>query len=703
MRTHNLFLVGAALASAVAALGCGGSPNHQAADAGVGGNTNGGANSAGTGNNGGSPSSVPVSTVVGPPAVDVLFMVDNSSSMANKQQILAAAVPRLIARLAQPDCVDSSGNVMGQTQLDGTCAQGTPLYKPVDNLHVGVVTSSLGDHGQGSICTPGQPSGFVDANGNAILKPADVDDMAHLMGTLTRGASALAADGTIAQNASVSIDTQGFLAWGSNNQTPTSTDLTSAQHSFADMVTAAAEKGCGFEAQLESWFRFLVDPVPPTLPIQKDDTQMARRQGSDNALLAQRAAFLRPNSVLAIVMFTDENDCSLRDTDVGWVAADVSSSTDLTTGSTPCATNPNDPCCYSCTASVLPSGCSWSCPNPQGQTQPAAQDNSSYQVNIRCWHEKRRFGYEFLYPVSRYVVGLTKPVLCPDQSFGDMDCDCTYAKSIGVSCSPNRGTNDSRVFPNPLFSDVVGQDDSGNSVLAATQVAPRSDSSNIFLVGIVGVPWQDVGHTDSDGNLVYIPVTDQAWTAGTGLAGLGPDNPAQNGIWANIYGDDDANVTPEDPHMVESIEPRAGIAAGDAINGGDWNTAYEDLEYACTFPLPQSKPCACAVTDSTCRYQNPNDCCLLDYTTDGRGNTFTTAQTFDKPVCDGNTQVAARAYPGLREIAVLHDYAAQGQMNSVVGSICPKDLTSDPSSAGYGYNPVIDALILRMSERLPSN
>jgi hypothetical protein len=118
--------------------------------------------------------------------------------------------------------------------------------------------------------------------------------------------------------------------------------------------------------------------------------------------------------------------------------------------------------------------------------------------------------------------------------------------------------------------------------------------------------------------------------------------------------------------------------------------------------LPTSKPCACiagSATYSSCKYQNPNDCCDLSYTSDAEGGS---GDNFDKPVCNGTTQIAAKAYPGLREIAILHDYALNStavQGNSVVASICAKDVTGDPSSAGYGYNPAIDALVARMKEK----
>ncbi len=426
-------------------------------------------------------------------------------------------------------------------------------------------------------------------------------------------------------------------------------------------------------------------------------------------------------------MLSDENDCSVRDTDVGWVSDDVSAS--IPTGSTPCATNPNDKCCYSCTASP-PSGCPSSCPNGQA----AGVDDGTYQANIRCWQQKRRFGYEFLYPKSRYVVGLTNPVLCPDQTYGDMDCNCTYAQTIGASCSPG-----SRTMPNPLYSTTVGTLNNGSALQGYPQSIPRADNSAIFLAGIIGVPWQDIGNLDANGNLVYIPVTDPAWTGGTG--GTQPNNPGSTGIWGMIYGDDNANIFPQDMHMIESIVPR--VAGGnvdgksgsvDVIpnkapwstqsipapapgpvaptnanpNGGEYNTALEDLEYACIFPLVASRACACTAGSNdyaSCKYLNPNDCCDQTYQADGAG-TAVGVPNYDKPLCNGTTQVAAKGYPGLREIAVLHDYAdstaATTQGNSIVASICPKGLTSASNSPGYGYNPVTRAIIERLKARLPN-
>ena len=60
--------------------------------------------------------------------VDLLLTLDNSISMADKQALLAEAVPLLVQRL-----------ITAGSQLE-----------PVSDVHVGVITSSLGSHGASS-------------------------------------------------------------------------------------------------------------------------------------------------------------------------------------------------------------------------------------------------------------------------------------------------------------------------------------------------------------------------------------------------------------------------------------------------------------------------------------------------------------------------------------------------------------------------
>jgi len=74
--------------------------------------------------------------------LDLLFVIDNSPSMADKQAALADGFPRMIDRLAE---------------LDG----GLP------NLHIGVITSDMGT--QGSAAPPGPPIGTLGRGGCAGL------------------------------------------------------------------------------------------------------------------------------------------------------------------------------------------------------------------------------------------------------------------------------------------------------------------------------------------------------------------------------------------------------------------------------------------------------------------------------------------------------------------------------------------------------
>ena len=125
--------------------------------------------------------------------IDLLLMIDNSSSMADKQKILSDAVPQLLGQLVAPNCVDAQGNYTGATAQLGAnppCTSGTPEFNPVNNIHVGIVTSSLGDHGANTLCTPGNPTSYTDPTTGPILQPPDVNDQGYLVGTLTRAQTA---------------------------------------------------------------------------------------------------------------------------------------------------------------------------------------------------------------------------------------------------------------------------------------------------------------------------------------------------------------------------------------------------------------------------------------------------------------------------------------------------------------------------------
>ena len=544
--------------------------------------------------------------------IDLLFMIDNSISMADKQAILADAVPELVRRLVTPICVDPA--TQQPTGGNAPCSGGSePEFKAVDNIHIGVISSSLGGHG-GDICSGDSQN-----------------DKSHLMGTKRPNLA--------------SFNNQGFLWWGPDQQkTPGAhTDANALINDFKAHVTATGEDGCGYEASLESWYRFLIDPEPPET-IVVNGQGFAERTGIDATVIAQREAFLRPDSLVAVIMLSDENDCSLREDGgnsvLGQAYALASSKpfnqANMPRGRSACNTNPDDECCYTCAL------------GDKANCTPAAQDaecqkglygKAEDDLNLRCWQQKRRFGEDWLYPTQRYVDGLRKQQV------------------------PNRV---GEMVPNPLFKGGSG-------------VAPR-DPNLVYLAGIVGVPWQLISTPESQtGNtLKYLTATELN----------------QQGIWSKIT--EEGTKPPGDPHMVESVDPRPnlpgpGAAPGaDPFHGHDWDIRKSpqvlDLQYACTFKLQQ--PRDCSSTGGAC------DC-----------DSASVAAGVNNPLCQapggayGTTQYHAKAFPGLRELRVLRDF---GQ-NSIVASICPKNAdksqvpVTDPN---YGYNPAVSAIVDRLKEVL---
>src|SRR3974390_735746 len=85
--------------------------------------------------------------------VDLLFLIDNSASMGDKQKLLAQAIPDMITRLITPNCVDGNGLPLAGVTSDrtGHCAMGKAEFPPVHDMHIGIVSSSLGDRG-GTVC-----------------------------------------------------------------------------------------------------------------------------------------------------------------------------------------------------------------------------------------------------------------------------------------------------------------------------------------------------------------------------------------------------------------------------------------------------------------------------------------------------------------------------------------------------------------------
>jgi hypothetical protein len=76
---------------------------------------------------------------------------------------------------------------------------------------------------------------------------------------------------------------------------------------------------------------------------------------------------------------------------------------------------------------------------------------------------------------------------------------------------------------------------------------------------------------------------------------------------------------------------------------------------------------------------------------DSPGNPLCCSANDADPRCIGappTFQVRAKAYPGLRELALIRSLGSQG----AVGSVCPRQL-DDPQGADFGYRPAIAGII----------
>jgi hypothetical protein len=543
--------------------------------------------------------------------IDLLLVVDNSRGVGDKQVALEATVAPFLASFLDPPCLFEGTPVMEQPAPDEPCPEGSAReIKPVLDVHVGIIHSSLGGHG-GDAC-----SGMLSPseNGKGHLQPGSATDYQDL----------------------------GFLAWDPAEQKapPGETDVDAFTEQVLVMLGSIDSLGCGYEAQNEAWYRFLVEPDPyDVIEIQDDQAVLL---GTDQVVLDQRASFLRDDSLVVIAVMSDENDCSTRDGGQYFFAAQVYQPGTNTPYHLPkpraaCAVDPNDPCCTSCGQSPGV-GCDTSADDCSGPLE-AADDH----VNLRCFDQKRRFGIDFLWPIDRYVTGLT------------------------ASEVTDRYGN---VVPNPLLRD--------------------RDPSRVVLTTIVGVPWQDVARRDGSGSPDLLAGLDAAGQLAGGF--MNGAELQQNGVWEVILGDPlqyhtDAGALPDDPLMHESIEPRTGTSPivgellapptanhdANSINGHERSIdGNDDLQYTCIYPLATPKDCDGVFTDCDC------------------GNEFEGNPVCQSPLDDtyGTIQYATGAKPGLRHLQIARALGSQ----AVVASVCVPQLER-PGAKDYGYTAAFEGAI----------
>lgn len=245
--------------------------------------------------------------------VDLLFMIDNSGSMGEEQKKLASVLPQLVAALA-------TGNADGRPAPAGS----QPDSPPVTSLHVGVVSSDMGINGSPAPNSCGDRS-FLSTEHDTRM-------------TTTRINKPVGDDGILQTDVSVAVDG----IWGPGSGTSQVTnflpadpscqgitfppdrrfvelseggDVAAASLSFS-CIAKRGRNGCGLEQQLEAVLKAL---TPPDSNI-KFTAQSPNGHGD-----AEKPAnpsgfnqnFLREDAILAVVVVTDEEDCSIPDNSRG--------------------------------------------------------------------------------------------------------------------------------------------------------------------------------------------------------------------------------------------------------------------------------------------------------------------------------------------------------------------------------------------------
>ena len=475
---------------------------------------------------------------------------------------------------------------------------------------------------------------------------------------------------------------------------------------FEQLVVGVHQFGCGIESQLESWYRFLIQPDPYASLANAvvNGKKVAQWVGVDTTILAQRADFLRPDSLVAVLVLTDENDSEVDVRSFGGTAWNfMSSGFPPPRGTAICQTKPNDPGCTSCAFGKDKSDPQ--CLTEGGVYSTADVTSWGYDLNLRHVHEKQKYGVSVQFPIQRYVLGLTSPRV-PDRTHEYPAGAESYA---GLDPSNLDCTN-------PLYAAALPRAPAGSSTWNPTSdelcnLPPGTRKPGlVFYAHIGGVPHQ----------LLQVDPSN-------------PDSPQKAALtsqdWQLILGEDPEalDYTGIDPHMIESYSQRTGVPVPpggfkvadqsqpentDPIAGREWQTDSTtplhdglrvDREYACVFKLDTSRDCSDGAIA-----MNPTlaDSCDCASPVVGTGGEFTHAEV--PAVCnDANPRMQdyAKAYPTIRELELAHLLGqVPGAHEGIISSLCPihtTDMSPDHKSDPlYGYRPAMNAIIAQLASAL---
>jgi hypothetical protein len=232
----------------------------------------------------GGEASAPANAPVKADMVDLLFVIDNSGSMKEEQAKLRDQIPRLLTILTSGDL---------DPEDDGGVPEKDKDFRAARDLHLGVVSADMGTPGVQMSIDPEQKCqvGFGD-NGlfQHAANPAGDPDLIYRSAVYPL-----------------------FLSYQQGQDVD-------ALASDLQCISALGTGGCGFEMQLEAALKALWPADEKNLTDEQKDLDLAfllddPPHGDREHLNFLRGTPYHPSqpdllSVLAIVLLTDEEDCS---------------------------------------------------------------------------------------------------------------------------------------------------------------------------------------------------------------------------------------------------------------------------------------------------------------------------------------------------------------------------------------------------------
>lgn len=237
---------------------------------------------------------VPGAELVTPAMLDVLFVIDNSGSMASEQVKLAREIPRMVQVLTSGD--RWAGR---ESEVPAGLSEKARRFTPVKSLHLGVVSTNFG----GML----EPTGTQEA----ILSCAGLGDEGKLLSDTTIAVEGVTAKGgefpnfargdvVLAPDPACALPVQpryqSFGADGGQAEVGTA---------FSCMARVGV-RGCPFEQPLESMWNALA-------PASRKGELYEFAGGAKGQGDRFNDGFVREDAALAVVVLTDEDDCSITD------------------------------------------------------------------------------------------------------------------------------------------------------------------------------------------------------------------------------------------------------------------------------------------------------------------------------------------------------------------------------------------------------